>query len=159
VVELTNVPPELRMSAAIPPEEETKKSVPATKKKERKWSYSFGNYEPSWAKFNYGAWYLQPKTWKKRDGDQPLLDPKQIKEQDQTEMKKKSDALDADLAPIHGSVAFMDFINKKSCRKPEFLARVSEIQRKQKEEEERLRLEQEAKARSKARRLAQSQGS
>ena len=37
----------------------------------------------------------------------------------QTEMKKKSDALDADLAPIHGSVAFIDFLNKKSCRKPE----------------------------------------
>ena len=34
-------------------------------------------------------------------------------------MKKKSDALDADLAPIHGSVAFMEFINKKACRKPE----------------------------------------
>lgn len=34
-------------------------------------------------------------------------------------MKKKSDNLDADLAPIHGSVAFMDFIGKKGCRKPE----------------------------------------
>lgn len=34
-------------------------------------------------------------------------------------MKKKSDALDADLAPIHGSVAFIEFLNKKNCRKPQ----------------------------------------
>lgn len=42
-------------------------------------SYSNGNYVPSWAKFEYGAWYLSPKTWKKRDAGGPLLDPKQIK--------------------------------------------------------------------------------
>ena len=42
-----------------------------------------------------------------------------FQEQDQTEMKKKSDALDAELAPIHGSTAFKDFIDKKSGRRPE----------------------------------------
>lgn len=34
-------------------------------------------------------------------------------------MKKKSDALDAELAPIHGSGAFMDFIGKKNGRRPD----------------------------------------
>ncbi|XP_067948879.1 protein FAM47E-like [Watersipora subatra] len=157
VVELTNVPPELRMSAAASEEEETKKSPPKAKTKKKEWSYTFGNYEPSWAGFNYGAWYLPAKTWKKRALDEPLVDPKQLKEQDQTEMKKKSDLLDAELAPIHGSSAFMEFIDKKNGRRPEFLGRVSEIQEKSKQEEEKLRLEQEAKARSMARRLAQSQ--
>ena len=42
-------------------------------------SYSVGHYEPSWAGFNYGAWYLPAKTWKKRGLDEPLVDPKQIK--------------------------------------------------------------------------------
>ena len=84
VVELTNVPPELRMSAAIPEQEESSPNIiPAHKVQKKQWvsfyrihclivshhpevvealdakvichcfqSYSFGNYEPSCAKFN-----------------------------------------------------------------------------------------------------------
>ena len=33
-----------------------------------------------------------------------------------------------DLAELHGASAFMDFINKKNSRRPEFLDKVSEIQ-------------------------------
>ncbi len=55
-------------------------------------SYS-GQYEPSWTKFNYGAWYLNPKTWKKRPHDQPLQDPKELKDQEMSDAKKKSNAL------------------------------------------------------------------
>ena len=52
-----------------------------------------GNYEPSWIKFKYGAWYLDPKTWQKRDTDQPLMDPKALKDQEMSEAKKKSKEL------------------------------------------------------------------
>ena len=44
-------------------------------------------------KFKYGAWYLPPKTWKKRDENEPLQDPKEIKDQEMSEAKKKSNAL------------------------------------------------------------------
>ena len=37
VVELTNVPPELRMSAAVPEEEETRKTTPKAKTKKKDW--------------------------------------------------------------------------------------------------------------------------
>ena len=52
-----------------------------------------GNYEPSWVKFKYGAWYLDPKTWQKRDSEQPLMDPKALKDQEMSEAKKKSKEL------------------------------------------------------------------
>ena len=56
-----------------------------------------GNYEPSWVKFKYGAWYLDPKTWQKRDSEQPLLDPKALKDQEMSEAKKKSKELASSL--------------------------------------------------------------
>ena len=37
VVELTNVPPELRMSAAVPEQEETTKTSPVAKQKPKTW--------------------------------------------------------------------------------------------------------------------------
>ena len=52
-----------------------------------------GKYEPSWVKFKYGAWYLKPKMWKKRSADEPLMDPKELKEQEMSEAKKKSNDL------------------------------------------------------------------
>ena len=44
-------------------------------------------------KFKYGAWYLEPTTWKKRGAEEPLQDPKEIKDQEMSEAKKKSNAL------------------------------------------------------------------
>ena len=49
-----------------------------------------GEYEPSWVKFKYGAWYLPPKTWEKRQWDDQLIDPKALKDQELSEAKKKS---------------------------------------------------------------------
>lgn len=49
-----------------------------------------GEYEPSWVKFKYGAWYLPPKTWEKRKWDDQLIDPKALKDQELSEAKKKS---------------------------------------------------------------------
>ena len=52
-----------------------------------------GQYQPSWAKFKYGAWYLNPKTWKKLPADEPLKDPKEEKGEQESEAKKKEDDL------------------------------------------------------------------
>lgn len=147
VVELTNVPPELRMSATVPQQQQQSKNLPQEEKQQTKWQYS-GNYEPSWVKFKYGAWYLDPKTWQKRDSDQPLMDPKALKDQEMSEAKKKSKELNYELATMHGVNLFKDFMDKKQRRKPEFLDEVDDIQKKAAEEEQR-RIEAELAAKKK----------
>jgi len=47
-------------------------------------------YTPSWVKYRYGAWYLQPKLWKKHASDEPLRDPKEPKNKEVSEAKSKS---------------------------------------------------------------------
>ncbi|KAH0615768.1 hypothetical protein JD844_026238, partial [Phrynosoma platyrhinos] len=32
--------------------------------------------QPKWEKIRFGAWYLDPKTWTKQKGNEPLADPK-----------------------------------------------------------------------------------
>lgn len=150
VVELTNVPPELRMSATVPmpaSSQSAKKQTHQEKATKKEWTVS-GEYEPSWVKFKYGAWYLPPKTWKRRDWDDNLIDPKELKDLEMSEAKKKSHSLNNDLSTMHASKAFMDFIGKKAVRKPEFLEEVAEIQRKAAEEEQQ-RLEAELLAKQK----------
>ncbi|CAL1537975.1 unnamed protein product [Lymnaea stagnalis] len=141
VVELTNVPQELRMSAAVPPplagSEEKLSALSAPKKK------ISGDYEPSWVKFRYGAWYLPTRTWRKMNYNEPLEDPKQLKEYELSEAKKKSNELNIELAYMHASKAFGEFIQRKNTRKPEFLIEVGEIQRRAAEDEQkRLEAEQ-----------------
>ncbi|XP_067664046.1 protein FAM47E-like [Haliotis asinina] len=147
VVELTNVPQELRMSAAAPQQQQTNKNLPPSEEKEKRWMYT-GTYQPSWVKFKYGAWYLNPKSWQRRQWDDPLIDPKELKNQEMSEAKKKSHDLNLELSQMHGSNAFMEFIEKKNTRKPEFLEQVSDIQTKQAEEEQR-KLEAELQAKQK----------
>ncbi|KAK3727515.1 hypothetical protein QZH41_009835, partial [Actinostola sp. cb2023] len=50
-------------------------------------------YTPSWVKVKYGAWYLNPKTWKPRSKDEPLQDPKEQQDKTLSESKKKSQKL------------------------------------------------------------------
>ncbi|XP_035824219.1 protein FAM47E isoform X2 [Aplysia californica] len=133
VVELTNVPQELRLSAAVPPPPPPPQ--PSSLAEEPKKRIT-GDYEPSWVKFKYGAWYLSPRTWKKMDQDEPLMDPKHLKDQEMSEAKKKSNALNQELASMHASKAFSDFITKKTARRPEFLVEVADIQRKAAEDEQ-----------------------
>ncbi|XP_077984270.1 protein FAM47E-like [Glandiceps talaboti] len=126
VVELTNVPPELRMSAQVTPQGSAQ-----TTRNDGKQDWAGGDgYTPSWIKQNYGAWYLNPKTWKRRPVNEPLQDPKELKDKEMSESKKKSFAMDEQLAPLHGAKAFKDFIEKKNNRMPEFLNRVADFQEK-----------------------------
>ncbi|XP_070553617.1 protein FAM47E-like [Ptychodera flava] len=126
VVELTNVPPELRMSAQVTPQS----SAHTTRGDDQKSQAVSSGYIPSWIKTKYGAWYLNPKTWKLRPADEPLQDPKELKDKEMSESKKKSFAMDEQLAPLHGAKAFKDFIEKKNNRMPEFLNRVADFQEK-----------------------------
>lgn len=57
-----------------------------------------GDYEPSWMKFRYGAWYLKPKTWRKMKADDPLKDPKELQDDQMSEAKKKSNHMVSDLS-------------------------------------------------------------
>ena len=50
-------------------------------------------YKPSWVKVKYGAWYLNPKTWKPRAKDEPLRDPKEQQDKTLSEAKAKSQKL------------------------------------------------------------------
>ncbi|XP_022103072.1 protein FAM47E-like [Acanthaster planci] len=125
VVELTNVPPELRMSATVSQEEIPTQTLEQVEKTQKQ---LYGGYQPSWVKMKYGAWYLAPKTWSRRRNDEPLEDPKAMKDKEMSESKKKSLAMDEQLAPLHGSKSFKEFVEKKDTRMPEFLDRVAQFQ-------------------------------
>ncbi|XP_071951881.1 protein FAM47E-like isoform X2 [Antedon mediterranea] len=127
VVELTNVPPELRMTATIS-QEETQTQTLEDVEKTQKQLYGQTGYSPSWVKMKYGEWYLDPKDWRRRRANEPLEDPRALKDKEMSESKKKSLGMDEQLAPLHGSKSFKQFIEKKNTRMPEFLERVSEFQ-------------------------------
>ncbi|XP_071847032.1 protein FAM47E-like isoform X2 [Apostichopus japonicus] len=128
VVELTNVPQELRMSATVSHEEPRVQSLQDIEQTQKQ-LYNKG-YTPSWIKSKYGAWYLDPSSWKLRRADEPLEDPQSIKDKEMSESKKKSLAMDEQLAPLHGAKSFKDFVEKKDTRVPEFLERVAMFQAK-----------------------------
>ncbi|XP_033105963.1 protein FAM47E-like [Anneissia japonica] len=127
VVELTNVPPELRMTATISQEETLTQTLEDVEKTQKK-LYGQTGYSPSWVKMKYGAWYLDPKDWKRRGASEPLEDPQALKDKEMSDSKKKSLSMDEQLAPLHGSKSFKHFIEKKNTRMPEFLERVAEFQ-------------------------------
>ncbi|XP_028404070.1 protein FAM47E-like [Dendronephthya gigantea] len=123
VVELTNVPPELRVNAsasASPLQQNV--DINETEKQTRT------SYTPSWVKVKYGAWYLNPKTWKKQKDGESLEDPKKQQENTLSEAKIESEKLDNELATLHGARAFKCFVDKKGTRKPEFLSVVEKFQ-------------------------------
>ncbi|XP_071486113.1 protein FAM47E-like [Diadema antillarum] len=127
VVELTNVPAELRMSATVSQDEAPTQTLEQVEKKQKE-LYGSSNYTPSWVKMNYGAWYLSPKSWARRPASEPLEDPKSLKDKEMSDSKKKSLAMDEQLAPLHGAHSFKEFMEKKATRMPEFLERVAEFQ-------------------------------
>ncbi|CAJ0964206.1 unnamed protein product [Ranitomeya imitator] len=71
VVELNNVPPELRMSVGVSPQHGTAKTSALRNECQSRES----TYHPSWVKTRYGAWYLDPKTWKRQKVNNPMKDP------------------------------------------------------------------------------------
>uniref|UniRef100_A0A8C6Y5T8 Uncharacterized protein n=1 Tax=Naja naja TaxID=35670 RepID=A0A8C6Y5T8_NAJNA len=61
----------------------------------------------------YGAWYLDPKTWKKQNVNEPLENPKE------SSLKNSRRLLSEELIQVHGTHAFQEFLVKKGYRIPE----------------------------------------
>lgn len=117
VVELYNVPPELRMSVGASPQQGTAKT--SVSRNAQKCQES--TYCPSWVKSRYGAWYLDPKTWKRQKANEPLKDPAKESKEKGAHSTERLNPKDEDLLQLHGTIAFKDFVEKKGYRKPEFL--------------------------------------
>ncbi|KAM9329285.1 protein FAM47E [Gastrophryne carolinensis] len=120
VVELSNVPVELRMSMGVSPRQSITKTSAARIREQLKES----TYSPSWIKTRYGAWYLDPKTWKKQKVNEPLKDPMLDYRDKGIHSKTRLSQKDEELLQLHGTNAFKDFVEKKGYRKPEFLNKI-----------------------------------
>ncbi|XP_029455753.1 protein FAM47E isoform X5 [Rhinatrema bivittatum] len=79
------------------------------------------DYSPKWEKTRYGAWYLDPQTWKKQNVREPLQDPNAEINGMNLELLKKNNEKDEQLMKLHSTAAFKMFIDKKGYRRPEFL--------------------------------------
>ncbi|XP_041049001.1 protein FAM47E isoform X2 [Carcharodon carcharias] len=78
VMQLTNIPRELRMIVGIPPPRPSVKTRKTTDLQESNHSNGY--------KYIYGAWYLDPKTWTKRRADEPLLAPESVAQQNKSRL-------------------------------------------------------------------------
>nr|XP_026243374.1 protein FAM47A-like [Urocitellus parryii] len=76
-------------------------------------------YKPDWVKIRYGAWYLKPKLWRKLVNDEPLIDPKVLRES-QKPHTPKPDIID----DLYGTIAFKDFIMSKGYSMPDILKKL-----------------------------------
>ncbi|XP_014381297.2 protein FAM47E [Alligator sinensis] len=106
VVEINNVPPELKRCLGV------SSSWTAVK------SPLKDSYQPKFEKIKYGAWYLNPKTWKKQKANEPLMDPKATIDNFQ-QLRKQFCEKEAEVMQLHGTHAFKEFLERKGYRKPE----------------------------------------
>ncbi|XP_053114413.1 protein FAM47E-like [Hemicordylus capensis] len=119
VVELNDLPADLRKYGGMP--QATMKNI------SEQGDHSKESCQPKWEKIRYGAWYLDPKTWKKQKANEPLEDPKS----EDTRIKNSRKSLgekDAEIMKLHGTRAFKEFLDKKGYRIPEFLQQMLDLQ-------------------------------
>ncbi|XP_063775792.1 protein FAM47E [Pseudophryne corroboree] len=121
VVELNNVPAELKMYVGNSPQEHSAKTSPS---RNVQLQSKEPTYFPSWVKTRYGAWYLEPNTWKKHKVNEPLTDPAVEKTIRGMHSTHRLSQKDEDLMQLHGTVAFKDFIEMKGYRKPHFINKI-----------------------------------
>ncbi|EPQ05742.1 Protein FAM47A [Myotis brandtii] len=83
---------------------------------ERKLRKQQDPYKPKREKIRYGAWYLDPKCWKKLVNEQPLPDPKVVPDKEHQTYGRhlEPDIIDE----LYGPIAFKDFIVSKGYRMP-----------------------------------------
>ncbi|XP_054422309.1 putative protein FAM47D [Pteronotus mesoamericanus] len=78
--------------------------------------------KPKQVKIRYGAWYLNPKTWKKLVNDEPLIDPKVLQEE---EYWRYGRHLELDIIDdLYGPITFKDFIISKGYEMPGVLQKL-----------------------------------
>ncbi|PAA71295.1 hypothetical protein BOX15_Mlig005114g1 [Macrostomum lignano] len=158
VVELTSIPPELRQNIALPPQRhQDREEAEMEREYLRRLGKEAGDStDPGWMKFRYGAWYLEPETWRKLPAGQLLEDPEERKDTKQLEARQRAQEMNETLSSLHGARSFIDFMKKKDTRKPEFLTQVEHIIARREAEEARrqeleaLKLSQMAKRRQSA---------
>ncbi|XP_070647726.1 protein FAM47E isoform X6 [Bos indicus] len=88
------------------------------------WATAFKPHKPKWVKMRYGAWYLNPKLWKKQRADEPLVDPKVLRKAQDENFKKELQEQEELLVDLHGAVAFKNFILSRGYRMPSFLEKM-----------------------------------
>ncbi|XP_043931332.1 protein FAM47E-like [Protopterus annectens] len=114
VVELDNIPMELRMSASATPPFTVAK-LPHLK--EQRYNVQ-SNYCPSQVKIRYGAWYLNPETWEKQKADELLKATDIEGVNDTVNSRSKLNEKNIELLQLHGTAAFKEFIEKRGYRRP-----------------------------------------
>ncbi|XP_063166812.1 protein FAM47E-like [Candoia aspera] len=110
IVELYQIPAELRQYLG---------KVPARKRVRS--STKLTPSEPKWEKIKYGAWYLPPKKWKKRRVTEKEEIPECLKVFLNVRKKIAQKGKGVQEPPLHGTYAFERFLEMKGYRKPEFL--------------------------------------
>ncbi|KAG6931985.1 protein FAM47E-like [Chelydra serpentina] len=117
VVELNDVPAELRKYVGVSPPPTAVKSPLHTRCHP---CFAKGPSPPKWEKIRYGAWYLEPKTWRKQRANEPLEDPNTAVDAFQN-LRNQFGEKEVELMQLHGTHAFKEFLERKGYRKPEFL--------------------------------------
>ncbi|KAJ1206379.1 hypothetical protein NDU88_001784 [Pleurodeles waltl] len=121
VVELNNVPAELRRSVGA---SQPHSALKTTQASDQEWQPKDSTYHPSWVKIKYGAWYLKPKLWRKLQANEPLRDPRDEEDTMSPASRIRLNQQDAELMELHGTAAFKEFIESKGYRNPEFLTKI-----------------------------------
>ncbi|CAH8556830.1 unnamed protein product [Heterobilharzia americana] len=124
VVDLINLPPDLKKSVEEPPKLLSdkhslidSKCIPRITK-----TTAAKRQEKHFERLHYGAWYIPPKQWKVIRYDQ--INAKSINEHDNAKIKSQKQMmkdLNQKMRETHGYNAFMEFIQNKSERMPEFM--------------------------------------
>ncbi|XP_026532260.1 protein FAM47E-like [Notechis scutatus] len=120
VEELRDLPMDLKKYFGMPP------SQAIRKKPDQDVKPSKDPGQSRWKKTRYGAWYLDPKMWKKQNVNEPLENPKESSLKNSRRLLSEEDAK---LIQVHGTHAFQEFLVKKGYRIPEFLQQMLEEQK------------------------------
>ncbi|KAH8871218.1 protein FAM47E-like [Schistosoma japonicum] len=125
VVELINLPYELRNSVKEPPKLLRDKqsltdstSIPRVTK-----SNAARKQEKNFERFHYGAWYIPPKQWKviRSDNVNKLNNKNEINDVKMKSYKELMENLNDQMKETHGYNAFMEFLQNKNKQVPKFM--------------------------------------
>ncbi|KAG8134289.1 hypothetical protein E2320_007409, partial [Naja naja] len=101
VEELRDLPMDLKKYFGMPPPEAIRKEPDQDVKSSK------DPCQSRWKKMRYGAWYLDPKTWKKQNVNEPLENPKESSLKNSRRLLSEEDAK---LIQVHGTHAFQEFL-------------------------------------------------
>ncbi|XP_063166274.1 protein FAM47E-like [Candoia aspera] len=121
VEELHDLPMDLRKHIGMLPSQAIRKNS------DRDVQSSKNPCQSRWEKIRYGAWYLDPKTWKKQKVNEPLENPKAKGSSIKNSRRLLSEE-NAKFIQLHGIHAFREFLERKGYRIPEFLQQMLEEQ-------------------------------